>query len=128
MTDETFLESYDAAAFPPFAVTVDIAVLTVQAGLLQVLLVERGEPPFQGSWALPGGFVRPTESVEDAARGELHEETGLDHPPGHLEQLATYGDPDRDPRMRVLSVAHVALLPDLPLPVAGGDASLARFW
>ena len=121
-------DGYDPGAFPPFAVTVDLAVLTVADGVLQLLLVERDEPPFAGTWALPGGFVRRDESLEAAARRELAEETGLAGPGVHLEQLATYGAPDRDPRMRVVSVAHVALLADPPVPVAGGDAAAARWW
>src|SRR4051795_4616521 len=119
---------YDPGEVVPFAVTVDLAVLTIREGLLQVLLVQRGEEPFEGAWALPGGFVREDETIEAAARRELEEETGLTTEAGHLEQLATYGDPGRDPRMRVVSVAHVALVPDLPLPIAGGDAAAARLW
>ncbi|MFI8438771.1 NUDIX hydrolase [Streptomyces sp. NPDC079020] len=124
-------EGYDPHAFTPFAVTVDLAVFTVRAGRLHVLLVERGEEPYRGHWALPGGFVLPRESAETAARRELAEETGLgeDTVRGlHLEQLRTYSEPDRDPRMRVVSVAYAALLPDLPEPRGGGDAAHARWW
>lgn len=125
---------YDPSAFPPFAVTVDLVVLTVRRHALCALVVRRGEPPYQGRWALPGGFVRIDEDLEAAAARELTEETGLHvqgpdspHAGAHLEQLATYGDPQRDPRMRVVSVAHLVLAPDLPTPTAGGDAHSVRW-
>jgi 8-oxo-dGTP diphosphatase len=125
---------YDPSAFPPFAVTVDLVVLTVRRHELCTLAVRRGEEPFKGRWALPGGFVRADEDLASAAARELSEETGLrtsapdePDPVAHLEQLATYGDPERDPRMRVVSVAHLALAPDLPSPIAGGDASGASW-
>ncbi|WP_171111968.1 MULTISPECIES: NUDIX domain-containing protein [Streptomyces] len=122
------MQGYDKHAYEPFAVTVDLAVLTLRAGALHVLLVERGQEPYAGRWALPGGFVLPDESAETAARRELGEETGLSDVSGlHLEQLRTYSEPDRDPRMRVVSVAFTALLPDPPEPHGGGDAAQARW-
>ncbi|MEU9237948.1 NUDIX domain-containing protein [Streptomyces shenzhenensis] len=122
------MRGYDKHAFEPFAVTVDLAVLTLRAGALHVLLVERGQEPYAGQWALPGGFLLPRESAETAARRELAEETGLSDVSGlRLEQLRTYSEPDRDPRMRVVSVAFTALLPDAPEPHGGGDAAQARW-
>lgn len=114
---------YDPYAFAPFAVTVDLAVFTVRGGLLHVLLIRRGQEPYAGAWALPGGFVLPRESAETAARRELAEETGLSErvvAALHLEQLRTYSEPDRDPRMRVVSVAFTALVPDMPEPHGRG--------
>lgn len=113
--------------YPPFAVTVDLVVLTVREDDLQALVIRRGEAPYRGRWALPGGFVREHEDLEAAARRELAEETGLDDLPVHLEQLRSYGAPRRDPRMRVVTVAHLALAPDLPAPRAGTDAAAARW-
>nr|WP_282547511.1 NUDIX domain-containing protein [Streptomyces rochei] len=122
------MHGYDKHAYEPFAVTVDLAVLTLRAGALHVLLVERGQEPYAGRWALPGGFLLPEESAETAARRELAEETGLADVTGlHLEQLRTYSEPGRDPRMRVVSVAFAALLPHPPEPRGGGDASQARW-
>ena len=118
---------YDATAFPRVAVTVDLVVLTIRDGRLEVLLVRRGEDPYRGRWALPGGFVRANEDLDQAAERELHEETGIDATSVHLEQLATYGDPGRDPRMRVVTVAYLTLASNLPTPVAGTDAAAARW-
>ncbi|MCM4083770.1 NUDIX hydrolase [Paractinoplanes hotanensis] len=132
MRDEIeFLAGYDPGSYPAVAVTVDVVALTVRDGQLCVLLVERGEQPFAGRRALPGGFVRD-ESLDAAALRELAEETGLRPGEGplarvHLEQLQTYGDPGRDPRMRVFSVAYLAFAPSLPDPRAGSDAANA-YW
>jgi len=116
---------YDPRAFPPLAVTVDIVVFTIEDGALKVAVIERGEEPYRGSLALPGGFVRPDENLREAAGRELTEETGL-HSPEHLEQFGAYGDPDRDPRMRIVTVGYWAIVPDLPEPVGGTDAAAAR--
>ena len=109
------------------SVTVDLVILTVRDGLLQVLLVERGKPPFEGRPALPGGYLRGRETLDEAALRELREETGVDGTHLHLEQLKTYSDPDRDPRGRVITTAYIALGADLPEPVVGTDARTA-FW
>ncbi|KAB7746088.1 NUDIX domain-containing protein [Nostocoides sp. F2B08] len=121
-------EDYDASSYPSVAVTVDLAVFTIRDGSLSVLLVQRGSDPFAGRWALPGGFVEPDEDALTAARRELAEETSLTGLDVHLEQLATYSAPDRDPRMRVISIAHVVLAPGLAEVSAGSDAADARWW
>lgn len=106
---------------------VDLVILTVRERTFRVLLIARGNEPFQGRLALPGGFLRPGESIGAAAVRELREETGLDGTELPLQQVGAYGDPDRDPRGRIVSVAYLAIAPNLPVPVAGSDAAEARW-
>lgn len=113
---------------PKVAVAVDLAVLTVRDDELQILLVERAINPFRGMLALPGGFIASkAEDLDAAAARELAEETGLEASHLHLEQMRTYGAPDRDPRDRVVTVCYLAVVPNLPLPTPGGDARAARW-
>lgn len=129
MNEHEFLARYDPSDYPSIAVTVDVVALTIRDGALHLLLIRRASAPYEGQWALPGGFVRPDDyDLAAAARRELAEETGLGGERlrrVHLEQLASYGAIDRDPRMRVVSVAHLAFAPDLPDPVADTDAAEA---
>lgn len=104
------------------AVAVDMNVLTVREQALQVLVVERVKPPFFGQLALPGGFLEDGENLDEAAKRELEEKTGLDADRLHVRQFCSYGAPDRDSRGRVVSVAYVALLPGLSIPATVGDA------
>jgi len=128
MTDRSRMEpapaGYDPSEFPAFAVTVDVVILTMADGKLQVLLVRRGVAPFEGMWAIPGGFKRPNETLDEAATRELAEETGVDGA-ALLNQFGAYGDPGRDPRMNVVTVAYLAVLRDLGDVVAGTDAAHA---
>lgn len=113
---------------PVVLLTVDLVILTLRQGELQVLLVERGVPPNEGMMALPGGFLHHVaEPIDAAARRELAEESGLDADGFVLEQFGVYGAPGRDPRGRVVTVAYLAIAPRLPDPVAGADAADARW-
>ncbi len=124
-TSDTYV--YD---HPRPAVTVDIILFTFHSADLKVLLVQRKEEPFKGKWALPGGFVQMDEDLHAAALRELAEETNVSDV--YLEQLYTFGEPDRDPRTRVITVAHFALLSadqSAQLNVqSNSDASDARWW
>jgi 8-oxo-dGTP diphosphatase len=107
---------------------VDLVILTLRESNLHVLLVERGIEPYEGALALPGGFLQHhKEGLAAAAYRELSEEADLDVETLRLEQLGVYGDPGRDPRGRVVSVAYLAIAPRLPEPTAGTDAADARW-
>ena len=117
---ETFLDSYDPAQFERPSVTVDVVLLTPMEGHLHTLLIRRPVHPFKGLWSLPGGFVHMEESLDEAAERVLQAKTGLNKV--FLEQLYTFGSPQRDPRTRVISVAYYALVD----PKRFADISLAR--
>jgi 8-oxo-dGTP diphosphatase len=120
-------ETYDASRFERPSVTVDLVIFTLRQDRLQVLLVKRKHWPFEGMWALPGGFIHMDESLEEAARRELEEETGVRDV--YLEQLYTFGDPDRDPRTRVVTVAYFALVSSDHLKLrAASDAADANWF
>ena len=107
--------------------TVDIVIFTKKDGDLKVLLIKRKNEPFKGKWAFPGGFVNHEEQLEDAAKRELEEETGVKDI--QLEQLYTFGDPKRDPRGRIVSVAYIALVDFENVELkASSDASEAQWF
>jgi 8-oxo-dGTP diphosphatase len=119
----------DSKAFPARAgqpaVTVDVVVFRLQDDALSVLLIQRAYPPHKGKWALPGGFVNIGETLEQAARREMEEETGVRDV--YLEQLYTFGDPGRDPRGRVITVAHFALIAK-DVEVRAGQEAVHAGW
>lgn len=118
---------HDVTGFERPAVAVDLVVFAVRSGELALLLVKRGIPPYEGMWALPGGFVRVDESLDDCARRELVEETGVRDI--FLEQLYTFGEPNRDPRMRVITVAYYAIIAaDRQVLSASTDAADASWF
>ena len=110
---------------PKFGVTVDVVLFTIRESVLTVLMVRRKHEPFQGRWAFPGGFVDPDEDLPDAALRELEEETGIRSPDLRIDQLWAYGDPDRDPRGRTISIAFIAVGHHLGEPQAADDADAA---
>lgn len=129
MSDNFNSATYDPNAYDRPSVTVDLVLLTVDNGVVQVLLTRRGEAPFAGAFALPGGFVRIDEGLEDAARRVLSDKAGLEADTAYLEQLYTFGDPLRDPRMRIITVAYYALIPATQLHAVlrqGQDVTLAK--
>lgn len=122
MTSKLFFKTLN-----PIRIAVDVIIFTFENEKLNVLLIKRKKSPFAGTWAIPGGFVKTNESLEQAAERELREETGVRA--GYLEQLYTFGEPKRDPRGRVVSVAYFALLPREKMKICGGsDAAEARLF
>lgn len=132
-----FLKSYDASQYERPSVTVDMVIFTVldrpQTNYrklpekdLCVLLIKRGGHPFKGCWALPGGFVMPTETLERAAIRELAEETGVEN--AYMEQLYTWGDPGRDPRTWVISCSYMALIDASRIKLVAGDDAVDARW
>lgn len=108
---------------PLMAVSVDVAVFSRVGGVPHVVLIRRGNEPFQGAWALPGGFVEVDEDLPSAAVRELEEETGIELDPTMLTQVGAYGSPGRDPRLRVVDVLFWVSVPEPPEPVGGSDAA-----
>jgi 8-oxo-dGTP diphosphatase len=123
-TEERFLSRYDPRRYPRPSVAVDVALVAAEEGALRTVVVRRPAHPERGKWALPGGFVGIAESLDAAASRVLAEKArcaGV-----FLEQLYTFGDPDRDPRTRILSVAYYALVDAARLSAAAADAGIAR--
>lgn len=125
-TPEAIAHHYDASKYERPSVTVDVVMMSLRQRDLQVLLVKRRSWPYEGMWAIPGGFVNMDESLEAAAKRELHEETSVQDV--YLEQLYTFGDPGRDPRTRVITVVYFALLNSEELQVKAGDDAADVHW
>src|SRR5579859_1819431 len=125
-TDEAKAHHYDPSKYDRPSVTVDVVMMSLRQRDLQVLLVKRRSWPYEGMWAIPGGFVNMDESLETAAKRELQEETNVQDV--YLEQLYTFGDPGRDPRTRVITVVYFALLDSERLQVKAGDDAADVSW
>ncbi|MFZ5644223.1 MAG: NUDIX hydrolase [Bacillota bacterium] len=137
LTEEEFLKEYNVEKFHRHSLTVDMIIFTVEDGekesyrklpekVLKVLLIKRGDHPYIGQWALPGGFVRANESVDNAAMRELKEETNIDNI--YMEQLYTWGDVNRDPRTRVISCSYMSLVDSKSLEIKAGDDAEDAKW
>ncbi len=118
--------NYDASKYDRPSVTVDVVIFTLLERELNVLLVQRKHWPYEGYWAIPGGFINMDEGLEQAARRELEEETGMRDV--YLEQLYTFGNPKRDPRTRVISVAYFALISSDTQSIRSSDESTEVRW
>src|SRR5258708_17926016 len=125
-TAEARAHHYDASKYDRPSVTVDVIMMSLRQRDLQVLLVKRGSWPYEGMWAIPGGFVNMDESLETAAKRELQEETGVQDV--YLEQLYTFGDPGRYPRTHVITVVYFALLDSVSLHVKDAVVDVDVGW
>lgn len=127
-SEHEFLAKYDVSKYERPSVTADVVIFTVRDNDLKVLLVQRRDYPYKDMWAIPGGFINMQESLETAARRELEEETGVKDV--YMEQLYTFGDPERDPRTRVITVAYFALVDahQVRYVKAGSDARAAEWF
>lgn len=136
-TEEQFLATYDASKFERPSVTVDMLIFTVTdeekknyrklpEKVLRLLMIKRGDHPYIGQWALPGGFVQMNESLDEAALRELQEETNIDKI--YMEQLYTWGDVDRDPRTRVISASYMSLVDSSALDIKASDDADDAKW
>lgn len=137
LTEEEFLQKYDASIYERPSVTVDMLIFTVMdeeeenyrklpEKKLKLLMIKRGDHPYIGQWALPGGFVSVKESIDEAALRELKTETNIDSI--YMEQLYTWGDVKRDPRTRVISCSYMALVDSTSLDVKAGDDADDAMW
>lgn len=125
--DREFLKKYDADKYEHPSVTADMLIFTTDIkSRLKLLLIKRKHSPYKDCWAIPGGFVNNDESVDEAAARELKEETGIEGL--HMEQLYTFGEVDRDPRTRVISVAYLALIPEGTVHAVAGDDAADAGW
>lgn len=126
LTEKEFLDKYDASKYDRPSVTVDMLIFTVIDSNLKLLMVKRGDHPFIGKWALPGGFVNIDEDLDSAAQRELKEETSLDNI--YMEQIHTWGDVGRDPRTRIITTAYMALVDSKDLKVKADDDAADADW
>ena len=127
-TEEEYLAQYNPDKYVKPSVSVDMVVLGINKDYtgIKILLIKRGAHPYIDHWALPGGFVKPDESTAEAAARELKQETGLKDV--YLEEIHTFSSPDRDPRMRIISDAYLALVPELAIVRGDDDASDAAWF
>ncbi len=126
LTEEEFLKTYDASKYERPSVTVDMLIFTIVDNKLKLLMIKRGDHPCIGQWALPGGFVNMDESLDEAAQRELKEETGIDNI--YMEQVYTWGDLNRDPRTRIITVSYMALVDSSDLKVKADDDADDAEW